>query len=261
MKGSCNSTQKWKLCHLCEDDGVGPTPRYDLWHVLFECPSTCQTEGITSIVVRDACKAFASSLCNAVEQAVTSNAESMSNTQNAGVSHSNILLAANEVRRLLPEYDWDCTPGKWLIYTLLLALPYPAVAVRPDPVQPVWLCAPKRKRRGVLPERNLHGMPIAVPELPDAEYTLPVAMGRLFDSTILSNSALRPLADAWCKMATVNLLRAGAVVRPLRAAADALAAQRVGLSVSTGEDAETSSAVSSSCATGSDSVLDSDSEP
>jgi hypothetical protein len=33
-------------------------------------------------------------------------------------------------------------------------------------------------------------MPIAVPELPDAEYTLPVAMGRLFDSTILSNSAL-----------------------------------------------------------------------
>ena len=33
----------------------------------------------------------------------------------------------------LVGYDWDCVPGRWLIYTLLLAMPFPAFAVRPEP--------------------------------------------------------------------------------------------------------------------------------
>ena len=42
---------------------------------------------------------------------------------------------------------------------LLLALPFPAIAVRPDVEHPVWLCPPKRnlKRKGIVPERDLQG--------------------------------------------------------------------------------------------------------
>ena len=65
-----------------------------------------------------------------------------------------------------------------------------------------------------------------LPVLPEEQYSLPEAVGRLFYSTILSNlnDALRPgpLADAWCRLSEGNLLRAlaGATVRPLRAAAE-----------------------------------------
>jgi hypothetical protein len=114
----------------------------------------------------------------------------------------------------------DCVPGQWLIYTLLLALPFPAKVVRPDSASPGWLCPPKRKRHGVVPDRNLRGMPDDVPQLPDAQYSLPEAVGRLFDCTILSGDALRTPADMWCRLAMGNLLRAGAVVRPMRAAVD-----------------------------------------
>ena len=67
---------------------------------------------------------------------------------------------------------------------------------------------------------NLHGMPVVVPELPAEQYVLPEALGRLYDCTVLSSDSLRPLADAWCKFATGNLLRVGNAVRPLRAAVD-----------------------------------------
>ena len=76
-----------------------------------------------------------------------------------------------------------------------------------------------RKRKGVVPERDLRGMPAAEPVLPDAQYSLLEAVGRLFDCTILSRDALRPLTDAWCRLAVGNLLRAGAMIRPLRATA------------------------------------------
>jgi len=104
------------------------------------------------------------------------------------------------------------------VYTLLLALPFPAKVVRPDAVSPIWQCPPKRKWRGAVRDRNLRGMPDNVPQLPDVQYSLPEAVGRLFDCTILSGDALRTLADMWCRLAMGNLLRAGAVVRPLRAA-------------------------------------------
>jgi hypothetical protein len=92
------------------------------------------------------CKAFVPQLCEFIEAAVVRNGESMSNTSKAGVSHGKILDAARDVRAALPGYDWDCVPGRWLIYTLLLAMPFPEVAVRPDAEQPVWLCPPKHKR-------------------------------------------------------------------------------------------------------------------
>ena len=65
---------------------------------------------------------------------------------------------------------------------------------------------PKRKHRGVEPERDLHVMPVTAPVLPDEQYSLPEAVGCLFDSTVLSRDALRPLADSWCRLSEGNLL-------------------------------------------------------
>ena len=244
-----NGCKSWKTCHLCVEGRPGP--RYDLWHVLFECPVTRETADIAA--VREACKAFLPKVCDAIDAAVTHNAESMSNTQNAGVSHTDITDAVEEVRAKAAEYQWDCTPGKWLIYTLLLALPFPAVAVRPDPVTPIWRCNPSRRIRGVVPRPDLRGMPAAVPVLPDAQFSLPEAVGRLYDCTILSSDALRPLADAWCQLSMSNLLRAGSVVSPLRAVADAKRAL-AGL-----DDDDDASSVASTSSMASSS--DSDAEP
>ena len=206
----------WKTCRLCDLSDGGP--RYDLWHVLFDCPKTSTLASV--VAVRDACQAFVLQLCDFVTVAVGCNGDSMSNTERSGVSHSDIYDAELRVRDAAPGYLWDCVPGRWLVYTLLLALPFSERVVRPNAPDPVWLCPPKRKRGGVVPERDLHGMPVVVPELPAEQYVLPEALGRLYDCTVLSSDSLRPLADAWCKFATGNLLRVGNAVRPLRAAVD-----------------------------------------
>ena len=159
-------SRHWKQCHLCASDGV--EHRFDLWHVLFECSKTCNTEGM--LAVHSSCQTFLPRLCDALELAIKQNEESMSDTRNAGVSHSETLVAISEVQDLIPGYQWNCVPGRWLVYMLLLAMPYPEVAVRPDAVRPVWLCPPKRKRKGIEPPRNLRGMPVAVPVLSDEQY-------------------------------------------------------------------------------------------
>ena len=74
-------------------------------------------------------------------------------------------------------YDLKCDPGRWLVCTLLLALPFSERVVRPDAVHPVWLCKPKRRVKGVQQERDLTGMPTAVPALPDEQYLLPELVG------------------------------------------------------------------------------------
>ena len=84
------------------------------------------------------------------------------------------------------------------------SLPFPAVAVRPDPRNPVWLCSSERKRKGVIPERDLHGIPAIMHVLPDEQYSLPEAVGQLFDATILSNDARHILADDWCRLSEMR---------------------------------------------------------
>ena len=144
----------------------------------------------------------------------------MSNTEHAGVSHKDIVDAVARVRETAPGYDWDCVPGRWLVYTLLLALPFSARVVRPDhAVNPVWLCKPKNRVKGVQRQRNLTGMP-AIPLLSDDQYLLPELVGTMFDCTVLAGDALRPVADAWCRHALDGLFRAGRVVRPLRDVAE-----------------------------------------
>lgn len=207
----CRSAKKCRLCANSE-----AAPAYDLWHVLFECPQTSQTPEVTG--VRQSCREFIPQLCDAVESAVDFNASSLSDTRNAGVQHGDILDAVNAVRQAATGYDWDCTPGQWLIYTLLLALPFPAKVVRPDAADPVW----KRKLRQGR-QLDLRGAPdpAEVPVLSDSQCVLPEAMGRLFDCTVLARDALRPLADLWCRHAKACLLRIGGVVRPLVGRAEA----------------------------------------
>ena len=145
----------------------------------------------------------------------------MSDTRAAGVSHEDIVAAVARVRDATRGYNWNCIPGQWLMYTLLLALPFPASVVRPDAQNPVWLCPPKRRVQGVQRDRDLSSMAVLpLPVLPDAEFSLPELVGKMYDCTILPGDALRPLADAWCKFAESNLFRAGRAVRPLRVAVE-----------------------------------------
>jgi hypothetical protein len=178
------------------------------------------------------------------------------------------------------NYDWDSTPGRWLTYCLVLAMPFPEKAVRPDNTVP-WT-NPRKSRKsqrrngsnehgresqtsgpsatstatsglvtdstpnaersksttdeesesgngetnrraegaGALPQPT-HHQPIHVPTLPETQYSLPALVGAMFDAVILPRDALRRMADAWIDWSFQSLMRLGAMVRPLRAAADA----------------------------------------
>jgi hypothetical protein len=208
-----NRRKTGATCHLCTDSDDGP--HYDLWHVLFECPTTRESSDM--VAVRDMCKAFVPRLCDMLDDAVDKNSSSMSDTRNAGVLHSDITRAIAETRDAIAGYLWDSTPGRWLIYRILLAMPFPAASVRPDPHKPIWQRPFTSRRRKAM---DLSEMPVLMPVIAEAEYRLPELVGRLFDVTILSRDVLRPMADAWCSMAQGCLLRAGKLIRPLRLAAE-----------------------------------------
>ena len=208
---------KGKTCHLCDigDDGPG----LDLWHALFECDVT--RDHATFVTTRNRCMELLPLLCDAIEEAVSVNGDSMNDSRSAGVDHVAITDAAAAVRAAAPSYDWNCLPGQWLVYMLLLAMPYPERVVRPDIGAPVWLCKPKRRSKGVARERDLTGMPQPPVPVVDAEsFSLPLLVGRLFDCTVLPNNALRRVADRWCHHSKDCLQDLGRVVRPLRAAAE-----------------------------------------
>ncbi len=111
--------------------------------------------------------------------------------------------------------------------------------VRPDTMNPIWLCKPKRLTKGVRPERDLTGMPPEVPALPEEQYRLPL---------LSCGQCLRPIiADQWCRHAMNGLLRAGRVVCPLRESAEkARAAARAAAALLEGDGRSTSSSMSSS---------------
>jgi hypothetical protein len=56
----------------------------------------------------------------------------------AGVSHwrDRITDATVSVLETIDTYQRDCTPGGWLLYTFLLALPFAANVIRPDTMNP-----------------------------------------------------------------------------------------------------------------------------
>jgi hypothetical protein len=55
-------------------------------------------------------------MCDSVSAAVRQNSESISNTANTGVSHEAIHAVVLAVRDVIHAYNWDCTPGRWLVY-------------------------------------------------------------------------------------------------------------------------------------------------
>ena len=96
---------------------------------------------------------FLPKLCDAIKAAVEKNGEGMSNTSNAGVSHGAIIDAVWNMRGALRGYGWECEPGRWLVYAVFLALPFPAVAVRPDPKRSMALSCLTRVGQTIRPMR------------------------------------------------------------------------------------------------------------
>ena len=92
------------------------------------------------------------------------------------------------------------------------------MAVRPEVQGPVWLRRMRKQGERELP-RNVRGMPAVVPVLREEQYSLSEAVGRLFDSTILSNDALRPLTGAWCSLSESACSAQALPSGPFRAAA------------------------------------------
>jgi len=91
----------------------------------------------------------------------------------------------------------------------------------------VWICKQKRSVKGVHVQRqlDLSGSPdLPLPELLDAQFSLPELVGQMFDCVILPGDAMRPVADGWCRFAEGQLSRLGRVVRPLRVAAETVRA-------------------------------------
>jgi hypothetical protein len=133
----------------------------------------------------------------------------------------------NAVKDAAPAYDWDCTPGRWLLYTILLAIPFPAKVVRPDTAAPIWINpkppTPRFKHVGgtVTGAPKPPRLPVIDTTVSAEQFQLPLLTGKLFDLTVLPPDACRDLADAWCKLSSSTLCRLGKVVQPLRAAAEA----------------------------------------
>jgi hypothetical protein len=124
----------------------------------------------------------------------------------------------------------------------------------------VWCAGPKRRVRGTVPAHDLPGMTAVLRAPSDHHCRLPELVGRMYDSVILTGDALRSLEDAWCEYARRSLLRAGAVVRPLRVAVEiARAAARAAGDLNDDGDRSTTSFVGSTDG-GSGSTADSVSE-
>jgi hypothetical protein len=140
---------------------------------------------------------------------------------------STILTAVQAVQEAIAGYEWDCLPGRWLQYLLILAMPYSERAVKPTDdglswthVQLIKRRQHKRQKLGEIETVRADRMPVEAPHLAEAQYHLPDLVGRLYDSILLPANALRPLANAWIHWSRKQLLAVGEVVSPLRLAAE-----------------------------------------
>lgn len=208
-----------KTCMLC-NSGEG----YDLWHVLFECPQTCLLPAVQS--VKAGCAKMLKHLCKLSLRADSTNKVAMNKISDTG-HISTIPTAVAAVQEAIAGYQWDCLPGRWLQYLLILAMPYSERVVKPTDDGLSWTHAQLIKRRQnkrqklgqieiVRPDRT----PVEAPHLAEAQYHLPELVGRLYDSILLPANALRPLANAWIHWSRRQILAVGEVVSPLRLAAE-----------------------------------------
>jgi hypothetical protein len=96
-------------------------------------------------------------------------------------------------------YNWVCMPGN-------LSTAAPGADLTPT--------GRLRRRK---PPAVVDTNPIElVPPLPEEQFSLPEAFGRLMDVTLLPNNALRRVANSWTRWSNQQLFQLGSVVRPLR---------------------------------------------
>jgi hypothetical protein len=217
-----------KKCMLCTESNAP----FDLWHVLFECDAT-RDHPLMVRTRRDA-QLMVARICNLLRRAAVKNSEGP--TTMLGSGHvSKVPRAAKRVEAALEHYQWECIPGRWLTYMLILALPFPRSAVRPP--ETAFLrkrVVPKLKtarQRAEERARAANGendgtprVPVALPvpaTLPDTQYRLPEAFGALMDAAVLPKGDLRRTADVWLVWSKRRLMTIGRVTRPLRRRAEA----------------------------------------
>jgi hypothetical protein len=195
-----------------------------LWHVLFDCTQTCQQPAILN--VKAACTKMLKHLCKLLSRADSMNKTAMNKISDS--DHvSTIPTSVTGVQAAIPGYNWECLPGRWLQYLLVLAMPYSERVVRPTTDGMPWMNLPlvkrkqsKRQKLGQIEIIRPDRAPITAPLLDDIQYKLPLRVGKLFDSTLLPNNALRPMANVWIHWSRRQLLEIGKVVSPLRLVAE-----------------------------------------
>jgi hypothetical protein len=219
-----------------------------------------QTKDLPAVVaIKSRAQAMVPKLCTMIESARKFNKASMNNVTEAG--HPELIPTCTAaVRGAAATYNWVCMPGTWLTYLLVIGLPYSAAVVRPParrytnpaPTAPLMSAkqraaakaapgaelTPTGRLRRRKPPAVVDTNPIElVPPLPEEQFSLPEAFGRLMDVTLLPNNALRRVANSWTRWSTQQLFKLGSVVRPLRTVKEKeryeaeLASQLAGVSV------------------------------
>jgi hypothetical protein len=226
-----------KRCLLCKPE-TGPDSPFDMYHILFECTQTRDLPAVAAVKSRAV--AMLPKLCTMIESAKRFNMASMNNVTEAG--HPDLIpAAAVAVRNSAAMYNWNCMPGTWLTYMLIIGLPFSAAVVRPparrytNPAPSAPLMSARQRAAakaapgaeltptGRLKRRKLPAVvdtnPIElIPPLPAEQFSLPEAFGRLMDVTLLPNNALRRTANSWSRWSYKQVFKLGSAVRPLRTA-------------------------------------------
>lgn len=215
-----------KTCPLCDAAG-----EYDLWHVLFECAATKDHKTVCE--VKEYIQKSIPQLLAGIETAFRFNKHRRNTVSPLHIQLSPETSAA--VRSCHATYNWHCIPGQWLTLCILLCIPFPMKVVTP-PATGYVNEKPPRTRRAMraagLPERARNGEPrpspppisdpvLTLPTVPTQCFSLPEAVGLLFDETRLPPDALRKVANWWVRLSYRCLRKLGDVVRPLRNAAEA----------------------------------------
>jgi hypothetical protein len=196
-----------------------------MWHLLFECDRTRDHAVVARIKQR--ARAMVIRICDLVLEARNYNQLQMNNIADTGYV-DNIDAAVSDVRRIAQNYYWECTPGRWLIYVILLGLPFSKSVVRPPAagyINPTPTPKPRtaaqqaalrvRVRQPRRPPITDVDPVLALPQLTDAQFSLPEAFGALMDTTTLPNNALRPLSTTWIRRCYNHILALGGVVSPM----------------------------------------------
>jgi hypothetical protein len=169
-----------RTCQHC-----GDSQPVDIWHYLFEC-----TGAAPVATARDIIRKVPQLLTKLVDRVISAFARARNN---AGFDRKDRTIWASdvdklgktaeraaldvgvEVRRMMAEHEplTGDIRGQWMVYSLVLALPY------------------REMDEGI----------------PHPSFRLPRLVGRMLDAVMLSNAELHPLANCWVQWASWQLKR------------------------------------------------------